>query len=239
MKTPCYIKNTHLANPWLFFLFTSIWSWSFFGITYSLGLNGERSALGTSLVFLALSGPAIMAIIFTYLALNPQGRSDYWIRIIDYRRIPIKWYAIILLLAPTINLVAALLSGYCHSASFFSNRLPHLFLLILVVPIAPLLEELGWRGYVLDRLQEKYTALVSSLILGVVWFFWHFPAFFLPGSVFSAMPIGSPAFWLYTVTLIVLSIFFTWIYNNTNRSTLQLYYCTYLSNLVQTQDLCP
>ena len=31
------------------------------------------------------------------------------------------------------------------------------------------LEEFGWRGYVLDRLHERWNALASSLILGIVW----------------------------------------------------------------------
>jgi uncharacterized protein len=33
----------------------------------------------------------------------------------------------------------------------------------------PLAEEAGWRGFALPHLQEKYNALVSSLILGMIW----------------------------------------------------------------------
>jgi membrane protease YdiL (CAAX protease family) len=79
---------------------------------------------------------------------------------------------------------------------------------------------LGWRGYVLDRLQEKHSALVSSLILGVVWSFWHLPTFFIRDSYQASLGIGTPAFWLFFAGIISLNFAFTWIYNNTGRSTL-------------------
>ncbi len=220
MNTFKYIKNTKLSSPWGYFFLTYLWSWFFFGITYWLGLNGESTRLGSSLIFLALGGPTVIAIILVYLALNKEGQKDYWKRIIDFKRISLQWYIPIVLLVPSISILAAWLSGYWNSSAFFSNKLPSIFLLILVVPLAPILEELGWRGYVLDRLQEKYSALTASLILGVMWCIWHLPAFFLPGSMFSVMPFSSIEFWLYIINLLTISVVFTWIYNNTNRSTL-------------------
>jgi membrane protease YdiL (CAAX protease family) len=220
MDTKLFIKNQKLAQPWIYFLATFAWTWSFFGLAYFMNLSAETgSALGVIIILLALSGPAIMGILFTYLALNKEGQKDYWRRVLDFKRITLKWYLVIFLLIPTISIFAALLSGYWETYSFI-HKLPSLYLTLLSVPLVPVLEELGWRGYVLDRLQEKYSALVSSIILGALWGPWHLPVFFLPGSIFGLMPFASLMFWLYMFHEIVLSVVFTWIYNNTNRSTL-------------------
>jgi membrane protease YdiL (CAAX protease family) len=220
MDTRLFVKNPKLAQPWIYFLATYAWSWFFFGIAYLMGVSAESgSTLGVSLVLLALSGPAVIGIVFAYLALNKDGQKDYWRRILDFKRISFNYYLIIFLLVPALSILAAILSGYWNVYSF-SHKLPSLFLTILSVPLVPVLEELGWRGYVLDRLQEKYSALRSSLILGALWGPWHLPVFFLPGSIYGLMPFASLTFWLYMFHLVVITVYFTWIYNNTARSTL-------------------
>jgi membrane protease YdiL (CAAX protease family) len=77
----------------------------------------------------------------------------------------------------------------------------------------PLAEEAGWRGFALPRLQSRYPALVSSLILGVIWCFWHLPLFFQPGSSQQGIP-----FPVYLMLVVTLTIYFTWLYNNTKGS---------------------
>ncbi|MBS0287543.1 MAG: CPBP family intramembrane metalloprotease [Proteobacteria bacterium] len=219
-NTILYVKKSQLANPWIYFLATYAWTWLFFGIAYALGLSGETGGItGAVLVLLALGGPTITAMMFINFALNENGRKDYWKRITDYKRIPVKWYLIIFLFVPAITILADILSGYWN-VYLFTNKFPSLLLAIIVVPVVPIIEELGWRGYVLDRLQEKYSPMTSSLILGTLWGLWHLPAFILPGGALSVIPLASFAFWMYLINLIVFSICFTWIYNNTNRSTL-------------------
>jgi membrane protease YdiL (CAAX protease family) len=73
-------------------------------------------------------------------------------------------------------------------------------------------EEMGWRGYVLPRLQAKHSALVSSLILGVVWALWHLPRYFAPGNTGS--------FGLLMLKLLADAVIYTWVYNNTRGSLL-------------------
>ena len=79
----------------------------------------------------------------------------------------------------------------------------------------PLGEELGWRGYALPILQEKNNALVSSIIIGVIWSLWHLLHFFSPTSLLSTTPI-----FLYFIFTSSLSVLFTWVYNNSNGSVL-------------------
>lgn len=79
----------------------------------------------------------------------------------------------------------------------------------------PFQEEFGWRGYVLDRLQVQFDAISSSLILGAIWSGWHLPLFFIIGT-----PQYNQSFFSFSFKVIVISVLFTWLYNNTKRSIL-------------------
>jgi membrane protease YdiL (CAAX protease family) len=77
----------------------------------------------------------------------------------------------------------------------------------------PIAEEAGWRGFAMPRLQSKYNALVSSLILGVLWCCWHIPLFFQTGSSQQGIP-----FPIYLLLVVTLTLYMTWLYNNTRGS---------------------
>lgn len=79
-------------------------------------------------------------------------------------------------------------------------------------------EEFAWRGVALPRLQAKYNALASSLILSIPWILFHLPLFFTKGSTQENMSILC-----YAIQLAATSILFTWIYNNTKGSVLLAY----------------
>jgi uncharacterized protein len=105
------------------------------------------------------------------------------------------------------------------------SRLPLWQLTLSVVPMFIVFtlvngEELAWRGFALPRLQAKYNALTSSLILGVLWTLFHLPLFFtLTGS--SQAGGSFVGFLIGTVSL---SVLFTWMYNNTCGSVLLAYF---------------
>ena len=94
------------------------------------------------------------------------------------------------------------------------------------------------RGYALNGLQARYNALFSSLILGVVWALWHVPLFFMKGTFqHDQLRFATPGFWSYIFGPIIISVLFTWIYNNTNRSTLSAILFHFMINL--TAELLP
>lgn len=219
--------KTALAAPWVFFVATLAWTWLIWGVAIFLGANME-TAMGFVLLLLGVMGPMVTGIGFTYLTRDKEGRRDYWKRVISFKRIPARWYLVILLFVPVLNILAALLDVLTGGSgatwgeaalNLVSNPLS-VIPSILFASLIPFIEELGWRGYVLDRLQEKRSALVSNLILGVVWSLWHLPMFFVQGSYQANLGVGTLEFWLFMIGVIPLSFAFAWIYNNTRRSIL-------------------
>jgi membrane protease YdiL (CAAX protease family) len=97
-------------------------------------------------------------------------------------------------------------------------------ILFVVFFIAALCEELGWSGYAIDPLQDRFGALQASLLLGLVWAILHFiPLLQVQRSLVF---IG---WWsLYTVAFRVL---ITWLYNNTGRSVFIASLCHAMFNL--------
>jgi uncharacterized protein len=77
------------------------------------------------------------------------------------------------------------------------------------------LEEIGWRGYLQPRLQDRFSALTVGLVIGLVWALWHAPLFLMEStSQASFSPI-----W-FTIHAVALSVVLTWVYNSTGGSLL-------------------
>lgn len=68
-------------------------------------------------------------------------------------------------------------------------------------------EEIGWRGLLAPRLNERIGYFFASLITGVIWAAWHYPLFFR-GGITSHLIFPMSCF---TATIIGLSFFATWL----------------------------
>jgi len=75
----------------------------------------------------------------------------------------------------------------------------------------PLGEELGWRGYALNVLQQRFSPLISAIIIGVIWGFWHTPLWFLT-SGYSGVDLIKYIM-LFMICIISVSIYITTFYN--------------------------
>jgi len=233
-----------IANPWRFFALALGISWFFWLWVILLSWNVFTFP---AIVFgaIGLFGPAIAEIILIYRAHDREGWRDYWQRVFDIRRIGKIWFLVILLTFPALNTIALLLSiltgfpwpEFETARNLLSEPWKILPFAVFILLYGPLPEELGWRGYALDGLQARYSALSSSLILGVVWAFWHVPLFFMKGQwQHDVLKFGTLDFWTFIFSPIFLSILFTWIYNNTSRSTLSAilfhFMCNFSGNLI-------
>jgi uncharacterized protein len=230
-----------LCTIWLFFALVYCWSWSFWITAAALGVNVE-SDLGRTLKLLGLLGPMLGGIAFAYFTQSREYFREYLSRLVDLRRISPTWWLVVFLFVPGILTVAVLIDIVCGGAvtlTLVEKRImPFLTAPLTILPFlgnvficGPFPEELGWRGYVLDRLQEKWNALVSSLILGPIWAVWHVPLFFMHGSRHQSEGVLSPWFWLFLAGVVPTAVVFTWIFNNSRRSTLAAILFHFVANI--------
>ena len=149
-------------------------SWSL----WSPAVAGGGGAVVVALFFLGVLGPAASAVIVSRAIGAPL--RPWAARIVKWR-VPIRYYLYALglpaLLFTIVNLELALL-GQDVELGLLGERLPaYLATFVMVLVLGGGLEEPGWRGFALPRLQEHHTPVKATLILGVVWGIWHLPLY--------------------------------------------------------------
>lgn len=86
---------------------------------------------------------------------------------------------------------------------------PLIFAVVLVAG-GPLGEELGWRGFALQRAQQTMRPVVATALVAAMWTVWHLPQLTTPGSIQYEVP------WpVFVGQILVTSVFYTWIVNRT------------------------
>lgn len=176
-------------------------------------------ALTNPLFYLAVYAPTITALILTAFFGGGIGMRKLLARFIPWRA-GLRWYLVVLAGFPAMGLLAGRLAGLFGAAQGHVPNWAHFcYALIpaLVVDPGPLGEELGWRGFALPRMLERWPPLTSSLILGLIWGAWHLPAFFIVGLPQNRLAI--PALLLGTISV---SVFDTWIFLRTEGSLLPM-----------------
>lgn len=168
---------------------------------------------GLNLYQLPLAMPAVAALILIYQKDGKSGVIALLKRTCDFRNIQPKiWFLPILLIYPSIGFLDYLIQrmfGASIPSPHFSLPLLLAYCTVFFMTFG---EELGLTGYALDRMQERYSALVSGLLLGLVWAGYHIPGFIISGFYSFGW-----IFWhaLYTIAGRVL---FVWVYNNSGKS---------------------
>lgn len=240
------MKKSSSTSPWLFFALTFTWSWAFW-IPTALWAP-DATHLITQLGFaLGGVGPMVFGVYFTYREGGDKVRRDYWLRVVDWKRLGFRGWFLSLLTVPLLTLPAGWMDKTLRGGGIkldlttlnfftqhFSVVLGTLLFLIFMFLFGPVPEELGWRGYALDRLRARHGSLKASLILGLLWGLWHLPLFFLKGAYQSTLGFGTAGFFLFFGAIIPLSVVITWIYDMTNRSILSAILLHFSVNLVGT-----
>jgi len=221
-----------------FFLLTFISTWIIW-ITIAL-INPTEGSIFWFLFLLGTFAPTIVGIILTSLSKDRMVKKDFWNRFLNFKLIPGKWYFFIILFYPVIYFIAYSIDRLTGSSRLVLDKNVWSSIggiagfVIFILLFGPLAEELGWRGFILDKFQKKWKPLKASIYLGVIWLFWHLPLYFINGTSHFAMGLFSLENLLYCFEVIALSTIISWIYNNTNRSTLSSVLFHFMGNFIFT-----
>jgi len=211
-----------MTRPLLtFFTLTYVVTWTCFmagGAILRAGAPAASpsAALAGALFLLGTFAPGLVALALTD---RVDGRAATQVllgRVFEWR-VRARWYVFAIGFMPAIKLSVALVHRLATGAwPRFGQEAWYVMAAALAISTwAQAGEEIGWRGYALPRLTDRFGLAFASLILGVVWACWHVPLFFFPAS-----DTYGQSFPMYLLQVTALSVTMAWLYWRTQGSLL-------------------
>lgn len=196
----------------------SWWPWAF----------GPRFAFYPFLAW----GPLLAALIVTAIAQGRPGLRTLGRRLIKWR-VGWPWYAVAIGVPLALGLAAVVLNVVFGAPApplarvLTLSNLTVVFAVRLIDPLdGPMGEELGWRGFALERLQAGRSPLAATLILAPFAAGWHLPLI-LAGDLSLPDLLGS----------ISATILLAWVYFRTGGSVFMTIFTHAAEGLVRVRAL--
>jgi uncharacterized protein len=199
-----------------------LWSfgwWSLIATVVPVGglfdLPSNPTALGFMLI--GAAGPSLMGIVLTQIVAG-KGSARALLACLRHWRMGAWWLAPLIPYVVTIALYGLyVLWGDQVTIAGLSAKIGPAIGIGLT---AALFEEFGWRGFLLPQLQQRYSPLVSALLVGLIWGgIWHLYA--------DYFALGDRGWWAVALLLVqapvlltAQSVLLTWVYNYTGGSML-------------------
>lgn len=214
---------TTFLISWLLWIPLLIWSQGNPGF---LSNTNEIPPLLIVIQTLGAAAPSIAAIFTIRTRYGKETLEKVFKKYTEWKQ-PLVYLLVSILLLPLIHILALLFIYIFEGAIIWQYEVTPIgeivtesgwIALLFTIPVvfvtnllsSPLLEELGWRGFLLPKLQEKFSAFDASLIVGVIWGVWHIPLWLIYGDNL-VLTLGM---------IILTSIIYTWLFNSTNGSML-------------------
>jgi membrane protease YdiL (CAAX protease family) len=179
------MKQTTIYKPVQFFIliFAVTWISWFLSAFFSYRENGETIYI--LFMIPGLAAPFAVALWMILRSKSAAMKKEFIARLIDLKRIkPVSIIPMIVLM-PVVVALSALISmqfgqpaGQLQLAEGFSFSVGFIPVLLVLI-LAASFEELGWRSYAMDSLNEKHNYFTATLIFAGLWAGWHIPLFFI------------------------------------------------------------
>ena len=182
------MNETITYKPKQFFILIFAVTWTFWFAAPYLGDPINSDPIFLMFMLAGLSTPFATALYLIFTAKNDALKSTFSNKLFNIKLIKWKTIPLFLILFPASIIISVLIStlfGYSFDQftiadefSFSIGGIPTLLVLLL----AACFEELGWRGYAVESLNNKFNYFEATAIFGVLWSLWHLPMFFIPES---------------------------------------------------------
>lgn len=226
-------------KPWHFFGLTLVFTYIFGFMAAFLSYKEAMEKIELFFMLCMLFAPFVSALIMLFRSKSKKLKEDFYKRIWQSKRIEKKFLLVIFLLMPLALFLATLLSlafGYSlnqfHLSSHFEVMQRRIWGSLLILALAPLLEELGWRGYGVDSLRSRFNLFLTSLIFAFLWSMFHLPLFFIKDYYHHGLwEMGSIYTANFFLSVLAGAILLNWVYYKNKRSILAAFLFHFMINL--------
>ena len=123
------------------------------------------------IALVAVTFPTIVALGLVAVTEGRRGVGTFVRQSFRWRS-SLIWYLLAIAIGFTIQFGSSVLALLAGRIPAIEASAPNAAL--AVVPIAALLEEIGWRGFALRRLLDRYSPFSATLMIGIPWALLHF-----------------------------------------------------------------
>ena len=204
--------------------FVLVFAISFGGALIVVGPGGFPITIDPSsplflLAMLAfLLGPALAGPLMAGLFYGRAGLRELLSRLLRWR-VGFGWYAVALLTAPLVSTAVALALSL-RSPAFLpvvftaDDKVSPLLMGMAMGLVVGIFEELGWTGFAIPRLRQRYGVLATGFLLGLPWGAWHFLMFWESDSFSGPLPLAILLVRLFS-WLPAYRVLMVWVYDRT------------------------
>lgn len=216
-------NKSYIYKPTRFYIIVFALTWFF----WALAIIFRKSPALFIFMLLGLIMPASVAVVTVFSSKNEALKSDFKRKLVRFYRIkPLSLLLAIILFMSTgvISILISLFFGgsieqlrFTEDFSFSISGVSS----FLVIILASVIEEVGWRGYGEDAVGSYHNWFTESLIFGCIWAAWHLPLFWIDGTYHYGLRQMGPIYMInFLVSTIPFDFIQTWVYVKNRRSML-------------------
>jgi membrane protease YdiL (CAAX protease family) len=217
MATRSLLRNHPLLS---YYVITFVISWGGFSLVAgSGGLSSTDWQSAPAFPFMVgamLAGPTVAGLM-TGLTAGRAGLHELGSRLLKWR-VGIGWYAVALLPAPILSLIALFALGLT-SPLFMAEDKTLVLVPGIVAGLTVIFEEIGWTGFAVPRFRLRRSVFTTGLIVGVLWGVWHLlQQVFISGSYAAGIPMPlymAVAIFNTVAGLTAYRVLLVWVYDRT------------------------